>query len=54
VGDLHGCSFRARCGFARASCEADIALRPLGVERAYRCILSPEESARAAVAEAAS
>jgi peptide/nickel transport system ATP-binding protein len=55
VGELRRCSFRARCGFARAGCEADIALRPAGSpDRAYRCVMSPEESTRAAVAEATS
>jgi peptide/nickel transport system ATP-binding protein len=55
VGALHGCSFRARCGHARPGCEADIALKPLGTpDRAFRCVMSPEESTRGRVAEAAS
>jgi peptide/nickel transport system ATP-binding protein len=55
VGALHGCSFRARCGHARPGCEADIPLRPPGTpDRACRCVMSPEESARGIVAEAAS
>jgi peptide/nickel transport system ATP-binding protein len=47
IGDLTGCSFRDRCSFVRPGCEREIELkRHGGADRAYRCIMSPEESAR--------
>jgi peptide/nickel transport system ATP-binding protein len=39
IGELSGCSFRERCDFRRAECEADIALRAAGAGHARRCIL---------------
>src|SRR3546814_199042 len=56
MGDLHGCAFRDRCPHRRDICDQDVALRALSDGRAYRCVMSPEESMRegAAVAEAAS
>ena len=45
VGDLHGCSFRDRCRHRRPGiCEQDIGLRTIGEGRAYRCVMTPEES----------
>ncbi len=53
IGDLKGCSFRDRCRHARAGCERDIPLEAVGgPDRTYRCIMSPEESARVGTAEA--
>ena len=55
VGDLHGCAFRDRCPHRRDICETDVAMRTLSDGRAYRCVMTPEESMRegAAVKEAA-
>ena len=39
VGELAGCSFRERCAYARADCEADIALTLNDAGHACRCIL---------------
>jgi len=39
VGRSTGCSFRERCEFRQAACEADIALRPAAHAHARRCIL---------------
>jgi peptide/nickel transport system ATP-binding protein len=46
IGDLHGCSFRERCFYARDACTIDVELRELSPGRAYRCILSPEVETR--------
>ena len=48
IGDMSGCSFRERCGFRRDACSAEIALAEHAGGHAARCILSPEEIARAA------
>jgi peptide/nickel transport system ATP-binding protein len=49
IGDLRGCSFRDRCGLARAACGSDIDLRPgLGAEHVYRCVIDPAVAASAA------
>ena len=48
VGELAGCSFRDRCGFSRAGCEADVALTVDGAGHARRCILPRAEPASAA------
>jgi len=46
IGDIQGCHFRDRCPYAWADCAAaTVPLRPVGEERAYRCLLSPEQSA---------
>jgi len=48
IGDIQGCHFRDRCPYAWADCAAapvPLPLRPAGEERAYRCLLSPEQSA---------
>ena len=47
VGELAGCSFRDRCGFSRAGCEADVALSVDGAGHARRCILPRVELAPA-------
>ena len=47
VGDLTGCAFRERCAHARADCASYNELRSQGGGRAYRCIMSPEETDRA-------
>ncbi len=45
VGELTGCSFRDRCRHRRPGiCEQEVGLRSLGGGRAYRCVMSPEES----------
>ena len=45
VGELHGCSFRDRCRHRRPGvCERDVGLRSIGEGRAYRCVMTPEES----------
>jgi peptide/nickel transport system ATP-binding protein len=48
IGDMSGCSFRERCGFRRDACSAEIALAEHAGGHAARCILSPDEIARAA------
>ena len=48
VGELSGCSFRARCGFSRTGCEAEIPLTVDGAGHARRCILPPAELVTAA------
>jgi peptide/nickel transport system ATP-binding protein len=47
VGTLAGCSFRERCAFSRAACEADIALTVDGAGHARRCVVPPAELAAA-------
>jgi len=37
VGDIHGCSFRARCAYARPACEAAVPVRSRQEHR-WRCI----------------
>ena len=39
IGAQSGCSFRERCDFRMAECEADIALTPAAAGHARRCIL---------------
>jgi peptide/nickel transport system ATP-binding protein len=47
IGDIQGCHFRDRCPFAWSDCAAaPVPLNDLGGDRAYRCLLSPEESKR--------
>ena len=43
IGDMTGCHFRERCGFAMAACAQDhVALRPSADPgHAYRCLLEP-------------
>jgi peptide/nickel transport system ATP-binding protein len=41
VGDLAGCRFRDRCAYAHAACSADVDLRNVSGEHAYRCVLAP-------------
>ena len=55
IGEIQGCHFRDRCPFAWADCAAGpVALRDIGGDRAYRCLLSPEEAAtKIATAEVA-
>lgn len=51
IGDIQGCHFRDRCPFAWADCAAGpVQLRENGGDRAYRCLLSPEEAASKSVA----
>ncbi len=56
VGEIPGCHFANRCPYAHAPCESGhIALHPgLSAGHEYRCVLSPEESARNLNREAAS
>lgn len=45
VGDLEGCLFRNRCDHLTDACyNGDIPLNEISAGRAYRCLLSPEES----------
>tara|TARA_B100000315_G_scaffold162587_1_gene151014 strand:- start:887 stop:1900 length:1014 start_codon:yes stop_codon:yes gene_type:complete len=45
VGDLDGCMFRNRCDHVSDACRSgDITLTEISAGRAYRCLLSPEES----------
>ena len=44
IGNLRGCSFRERCPYALPACADEVALTELGPGRAYRCLLSPEQS----------
>ena len=45
IGAIQGCHFRDRCPHAWMDCAAGpIDLRDIGEHRAYRCLLSPEES----------
>ncbi len=55
IGDIQGCHFRDRCPHAWKDCAAEpIELRRLDDERAYRCLLRPEDPAdKATVVEAA-
>jgi peptide/nickel transport system ATP-binding protein len=53
IGDLSGCMFRDRCGYARPECASFDTMRDLGGHRAYRCIMSPEEAEQAGVQEQA-
>lgn len=47
VGDLEGCMFRNRCDHLTDACyNGEIALNEISPGRAYRCLLSPEESRR--------
>ncbi len=48
VGEMPGCHFADRCPHAHHACtRGPVALRPgVGAGHAYRCVLSPEESAR--------
>jgi peptide/nickel transport system ATP-binding protein len=52
VGEIAGCAFRDRCPHARPACAGFDELRRLGAERAYRCIMTPGTSRRAAEAPA--
>ena len=46
IGEIRGCHFRDRCPFAFDDCAAaPIALNEIGTDRAYRCLLSPEDAA---------
>jgi peptide/nickel transport system ATP-binding protein len=47
IGELPGCAFRDRCGYATADCASYEGLRAQGEGRAYRCIMTPEEADRA-------
>ena len=47
VGELQGCQFRERCGFAFEACTATIALRETMPGRASRCLLDKIPQARA-------
>ena len=44
IGELTGCAFRNRCPFARPECaRGDVQEIRLSPERAYRCILDPDD-----------
>ncbi len=46
VGEQRGCSFRNRCPHAFAACAgANIGLKEIAAERAYRCLLTPAQCA---------
>jgi peptide/nickel transport system ATP-binding protein len=47
VGDIQGCMFRNRCDYVSDKCyNGQIELNEISDGRAYRCLLSPEESQR--------
>jgi peptide/nickel transport system ATP-binding protein len=47
VGDIEGCMFRNRCDHVSEECySGEIGLNEISEGRAYRCLLSPEESLR--------
>ena len=49
IGAMSGCSFRERCTYRRAGCDADIALRARsGGGQQVRCVLAPDEMIAAA------
>ena len=51
IGDIQGCHFRDRCPHAFSDCMAGpVDLRSIDDQRAYRCLMSPEESSRQAAA----
>jgi peptide/nickel transport system ATP-binding protein len=44
IGDVFGCNFRNRCGYAQTVChKQDIDLKEIGPGRTFRCILEPDE-----------
>ncbi|MGO8917975.1 MAG: ABC transporter ATP-binding protein [Stellaceae bacterium] len=45
VGEIEGCAFRNRCRFAFERCAGDVALAEIAAERAYRCLIPPEQCA---------
>ena len=52
VGEMDGCLFRNRCVSVREACtKGEIALRKLGPERGYRCVMSVDESMKKAQVE---
>ena len=53
IGDMSGCQFRDRCGYARPDCAQFDSLREQGEGRAYRCIMTPEEADAAGAQEQA-
>jgi peptide/nickel transport system ATP-binding protein len=52
MGELRGCGFRNRCAHAVAACGSEIGWSEVAAGRAYRCLLTPAQSA-ANAAEAA-
>jgi peptide/nickel transport system ATP-binding protein len=40
VGEFQGCSFRARCPYARAACEQTVAVQGSAAGQSWRCILA--------------
>ena len=47
IGDLRGCAFRNRCAYARPACAGeDVREVRLAPDRAYRCVLAPDEVGR--------
>ncbi len=55
VGDLTGCSFRARCGLASEACAGVIPVHDDGIEHRWRCTIHPDSiiSAQARIQTAA-
>jgi peptide/nickel transport system ATP-binding protein len=54
MGDLSGCAFRNRCGYAFERCAAeDVPLAEVGAGRAYRCLLPASRCAANALEAAA-
>jgi peptide/nickel transport system ATP-binding protein len=45
VGELAGCGFRNRCAHAVAACAGEIGWTEIAPGRAYRCLLTPAQSA---------
>ena len=53
IGDMHGCAFRDRCAHATSACASYEAMRDQGDGRAYRCVMTPEETMAASMREQA-
>ena len=52
IGDLHGCTFRDRCAFARDRCAGDVEENRLSAGRQFRCLLPADLNARKKLAAA--
>jgi peptide/nickel transport system ATP-binding protein len=47
IGELSGCTFRHRCGYAHAACTAALSdRREIGPGRGYWCVLPPAQAKR--------
>lgn len=53
IGDMSGCAFRDRCAHATSACATYEGIREQSAGRAYRCIMTPEETIAASQGEQA-